>query len=92
MPETCKHLERLQNVEERIYNDLSKLQELDKIHPQTDKNFCAKFLQRFKRKDSVLSETQKRQIEELLVEFSDIFVKHRFDVGYNSEVTMKLDS
>ena len=63
---------------------------MDKIDPQTDKNYCAKFLQRFKLKDSVLSETQKRQVEELLVEFSDIFAKHRFDVGYNSENTMKL--
>ena len=34
--------------------------------------------------------TQKRQVEEMLVEFSNIFANHRFDVGNNSEITMKL--
>ena len=28
--------------------------------------------------------------EKLLVEFSDIFAKHRFDVGYNTELKIKL--
>ena len=42
------------------------------------------------RKDSVLSETQKRQVEELLVEFLDKFAKHGLDVAYNSKITMKL--
>ena len=46
-------------------------------------------LQIFKWKNSVLNEAQK-QVEELLVEISDIFAKHRFDVGYNSETRMKL--
>ena len=30
------------------------------------------------------------QVEELLVEFSDIFAKHRFDVGFNTELKIKL--
>ena len=90
MPETCKNPEKLQGVEKRIYTELSKLQELDKIDPQTHKSYRDHFLQRFKWKDSVLNESQKQQVEELLVEFSDIFAKHRFDVGYNSEITMKL--
>ena len=89
-PETCKHPERLQGVEKRIYDELSKLQELDQIDPQTNQSYRKKFLQRFEWKDSVLNEAQKQQVEELLVEFSEIFAKHRFDVGYNSEITMKL--
>ena len=89
-PETCKDPEKLRGVEKRIYTGLSKLQELDKIDPQTDKSSRDHFLQRFKWKDSVLNESQKQQVEELLVKFSDVFAKHRFDVGYNSEITMKL--
>ena len=72
-PETCKHPERLQGVEKRIYDELPQLQELDQINPQTNQSYRAKFLQRFKWKDSVLNEAQKQQVEELLVEFSDIF-------------------
>ena len=30
------------------------------------------------------------QVEKLLVEFSDIFAKHRFDVGFNTELKIKL--
>ena len=89
-PETCKHPERLQGIEKRIYDELSKLQELDQLDPQTNQSYRTKFLQRFKWKDSVLNEAQKQQVEELFVELSDIFAKHRFDVGYNSEVTMKI--
>ena len=68
-PETCKHPERLQGVEQRIYDELSKLQELDQIDPQTNQSYRKKFLQRFEWKDSVLNEAQKQQVEELLVEF-----------------------
>ena len=89
-PETCKNPEKLQGVEKRFYTELSKLQELDKIDLQTDKSYRNHFLRRFKWKDPVLNESQKQQVEELLVEFSVIFAKHRFDVGYNSEITMKL--
>ena len=87
--ETYKHPERLQGVEKRIYDELSKLQELEQIDPQFNQSYRTKFLQRFKWKASVLNEAQKEQVE-LLVEFSDIIAKHRFDVGYNSEITMKL--
>ena len=31
-----------------------------------------------------------RQIETLLVEFHDIFARHRFDIGVNEEFTVKL--
>ena len=32
----------------------------------------------------------KRQLEEFLVESHDVFAKHRFDVGYNTELKIKL--
>ena len=37
-PKTCQHPERLHGVEKRIYNELSKFQELDKNDPKTNKN------------------------------------------------------
>ena len=80
----------MQGVEKRLYDELLKLQELEQIDPQTNQSYRTKFLQRFKWKSSVLNEAQKQQVEELLVELSDIFAKHRFDVGYNSEIIMKL--
>ena len=90
MPETCKQPEQLQGVEKRIYDEWSILQELEQIDPQTNQSYRTGFLQTFNWKDSVLNEAHKQQVEKLLVEFSDIFAKHRFDVSYNSEITMKL--
>ena len=89
-PKTCKPPDRLQGLEKRIYDELSKVQELDQKDPQTNKSYRTKILQRFIWKDSVLNEAEKQQVEDLLVEFSNIFAKHRFDVGYNSEIRMKL--
>ena len=39
---------------------------------------------------SALNNEQKAVVGELLVEFSDIFAKHRFDVGYNTDLKIKL--
>ena len=33
---------------------------------------------------------QKRQLEEFLVEYQDVFAKHRYDVGFNTELKNKL--
>ena len=44
----------------------------------------------FKWENSVLTPEQKVEVERLLVEYSDIFAIHRFDVGYNTELKNKL--
>ena len=38
----------------------------------------------------VLSADQKRELEDDLVEYYDVFPKHRFDVSYNTELKIKL--
>ena len=38
-PETCRNPETLQEVSKRIYNELLKLRELDKIDPQMDATY-----------------------------------------------------
>ena len=38
----------------------------------------------------MLTEAQRAQVEQVLVEFHDVFAKHRFDVGYNTELKIKL--
>ncbi len=48
------------------------------------------FLSQFNWSNSVLTREQRSMVEALLVEFSDIFAKHRFDVGYNTEMKIKL--
>ena len=43
------------------------------------------FLKNFQWENSVLTKDQRSEVEHLLIEYADIFAKHRFDVGYNSD-------
>ena len=48
------------------------------------------FLKKFSWDTFVLNADQKRQLEDFLVEYHDVFAKHRSDVGYNTELKIKL--
>ena len=37
-----------------------------------------------------MSADEKSKLEDFLVEYHDVFAKHRFDVGYNTELKIKL--
>ena len=80
----------LSNVSRKFYTELLKLQELDNIDPQLNNKYRDQFLQGFSSEESVLNHEDKQHVEDLLIDISDLFVKHRFDVGYNSEIRMKL--
>ena len=73
-----------------IYEQIKHFQGLEKNDPKKDCEQKEKFLQNFKWENSVLTSEQKVEIEEVLVEFSDIFAKHRFDVDYKTELKIKL--
>ena len=88
-PETCSNPENLPPLHRKIYEQIKHFQSLEKHDPKND---CEqkKFLQNFKWENSVLTPEQKVEIKKLVVEFSDIFAKYRFDVGYNTELKIKL--
>ena len=73
-----------------IYEQIKHFQSLEKNDPKNDCEQKEMFLQNFKWENSDLTPEQKVDVENLLVEFSDIFAKHRFDVGYNTELKIKL--
>ena len=60
------------------------------LDPTTDAESRAKLLENFDWKDSTLTPEEREKIEELLVEFHDIFARHRFDIGMNEEFKVKL--
>ena len=91
-PETCSSPENLPPLQREIYEQIKHFQSLEKIDPKIDCEQKEKFLQKFKWENSVLTSEQKVEVERLLVEFSDIFAKHRFVVGYNTELKIKLTS
>ena len=68
------------------------MQDSEQLNPHDDAESRRKFLSNFDWKDSMLQQHEIRQIETLLVEFHDIFARHRFHTGVNEEFTVKLTS
>ena len=48
------------------------------------------FLERFDWTDTLLTETEKQAVEDILVEYHNIFARHRMDIGMNTEFKLKL--
>ena len=63
---------------------------MEKLDPKGNHQDKITFLSKFQWEKSALNDEQKAVVGELLVEFSDIFAKHRFDVGYNTDLKIKL--
>ena len=89
-PETCQNPELLPQIQRDIYDQILHFQGLEKLEPKTKCQDRLTFIKNFKWENSVLTEDQRSKVEDLLVDFSDIFAKHRFDVGYNSDLKIKL--
>ena len=66
------------------------MQDLEQLKQHDDAESRRKFLGNFDWKDSMLQQHEIRQIETLLVEFHDIFARHRFDIGVKEKFTVKL--
>ena len=48
------------------------------------------FLKRFDWTDTLLTDTEKQAVQDILVEYHDIFARHRMDIGMNTEFKVKL--
>ena len=66
------------------------LQRQEKLDPRINEADKLEFLKKISWDTCVLNADQKRQLEEFLVEYHDVFAKHRFDVGYNTNLKIKL--
>ena len=77
-------------IQKRILSELISLQELEKLNPQDDPESRRQSLSNFDWTDSMLQSTEIARIEDLLVEFHDIFARHQFDIGTNEDFKVKL--
>ena len=76
-------------LQREIFEQLLKLQEMEKLDPKGNNQDKITFLRKFLWEKSALNDEQKA-VGELLASFSDIFAKYRFDVGYNTDLKKKL--
>ena len=74
----------------RILTELRELQRREKLNPKEDSQSETEFLKRFDWTDTLVTETEKQGVEDILVEYHDIFARHRMDIGMNTEFKVKL--
>ena len=89
-PENPCNPEEHTPIQKRILRELQASQDLETLDPTKDPESRAKFLEIFDWKDSTLTPEDKEKIQDLLVEFHDIFARHRFDICMNEEFKVKL--
>ena len=77
-------------IQTGILNELNELKYKEKLNPQESTESRYKFFKRFDWTDTLLRETEKQAIEDILVEYHDIFARHRMDIGMNTEFKVKL--
>ena len=89
-PEIPGKLEGHTPIQRKILKELNKLKDKKKLNPLESTESRNKFLKRFDWTDTLLTETEKQVIEDILVEYHDIFARHRMDIGMNTECKVKL--
>ena len=89
-PENPGKLEDHTPIQTRILKELNELKDKEKLNPQENTESRNKVLRRFDWTDTLLTEMEKQAIEDILVEYHDIFARHRMDIGMNTEFKVKL--
>ena len=77
-------------IQTRNLKEKNELKDKEKLNPQESIESRSKFLKRFDWIDTLLTEMEKQAIEVILVEYHDIFARHRMDIGINTEFKVKL--
>ena len=89
-PENPGKPEDLTPIQTRILKELKELKDKEKLNPQESIESRNKTLKRFDWTDTLLTETEKQAIEVFLVEYHNVFARHRMDIGMNTEFKVKL--
>ena len=80
-------------IQKRILKELRDLAELEKLDPTENEESRNKFLSMFKWTDSLITGNDRKNLENTIVKFNDIFARHRQDIGMNTPFKLfcKLD-
>ena len=77
-------------IQTRILTEVRELQQKEKLNPNPDIESRMELLKRFDWTNTLLAETKKQAVGDILVEYHDIFARHRTDNGMNTEFKVKL--
>ena len=77
-------------IQKRILKELRELAALEKLDSKENEESGTKFLSMFKRTDSLITGKDRENLEDSIVEFNDIFARHRLDIGMNTQFKVSL--
>ena len=89
-PENPGDIEDHSPIQSRILNELLELRRKEQLNPQDNEESREEFLKQFSWADTLLTADEQQMVEEILVEYHDIFARHRMDIGMNTEFRVKL--
>ena len=89
-PENPGNTEDHTPIQSRILKEQRELQQKEKLNPKDDIESRTEFLKRFDWTNALLTETEKQAVEDILVEYHDIFARHRMYIGMNTELKLTL--
>ena len=89
-PENPGNTDNLTPIQTRILTELRELQRREKLNPKDDIESRTEFLKSFDWTDTLHKETEKQAVEDILVEYHDLFARHRMDIGMTTEFKVKL--
>ena len=72
-----------------VLKKLNELKDKEKLNPKERTKSRNKFLERFDWTDTLLTETERKTIEDVPADYHDIFARHRMDIGMNTEFKVK---
>ena len=84
-PENPGNTDEHTPIQTRLLQELRELQLKEKLNPTDNNESRTEFLKRFDWTDTLLTETEKQAVEDTLVEYHDIFARHRMDIGMNTD-------
>ena len=89
-PQSSRNEREHAPIQARIFNELRELMKSEQTNPQHNMNSKTQFWSKFNWTDSTLEPEATRAVETLLIEFHNIFARHRFDIGNNTEFKVQL--
>ena len=77
-------------IQRRILKEIRELIQEEQLDPTKDQESRKKFLDMFSWEGSKIEGDDRKQLEETIVEYNDIFARHRLDIGINNTFKVKL--
>ena len=89
-PENPGNEEEHTPIQRRILKEIRELIQREELDPTKNQDSRQKFLDMFQWEGSQIEGNDRKQLEQTIVEYNDIFGRHRLDIGINNSFKVKL--